>query len=75
MKEMRGRRSAGLSNLPADLGSCHGGVMRIRRAIIIPVILALGAAGSVLAGSAISTAAGHAPSVNAQGAAGVQYRG
>ena len=35
--------------------------MRIRRAIIIPAILALGAAGSILAGSAVSVAAAQAP--------------
>jgi hypothetical protein len=35
--------------------------MRIRRAIIIPVILALGAAGSILAGSAVPVAAAQAP--------------
>jgi hypothetical protein len=34
--------------------------MRIRRAII-PAILALGVAGSLVAGSAISAADGHAP--------------
>ena len=38
----------------------RGGVMRIRRAII-PAILALGVAGSLVAGSAISAADGHAP--------------
>jgi hypothetical protein len=42
--------------------------MRIRRAIIIPAILALGVAGSVLSGSAMSAAAGHAPSVHVQAA-------
>jgi hypothetical protein len=36
--------------------------MRIRRAIIIPAILALGAAGSILAGSAVPVAAAQAPS-------------
>jgi hypothetical protein len=38
--------------------------MRIKRAVIIPVILALSAAGSVLAGSAVpaaAAAAAHAP--------------
>lgn len=40
--------------------------MRIRRAIIIPTILALSAAGSILAGSAASAAA--APSAQAQAA-------
>jgi hypothetical protein len=39
--------------------------MRIGRAIIIPAILALGVAGSTLAGSAIVAAAGSAPSVHA----------
>ena len=36
--------------------------MRIKRAIIIPAILALSAAGSVLAGSAVHAAAAQAPS-------------
>lgn len=49
--------------------------MSIRRAII-PAILALGVAGSVLAGSAAPVAAGHAPSAHVQAAAmttGVRY--
>lgn len=37
--------------------------MRIRRALIIPAILALGMAGSVLSGPAMAAAAAHAPSV------------
>jgi hypothetical protein len=37
--------------------------MRVRRAIIIPAILALSAAGSILAGSAVSAAAA-APTVH-----------
>ncbi len=40
--------------------------MRIRRAIIIPVLLALGMAGSVLSGSAMAVAAWHAPKVHVQ---------
>lgn len=43
--------------------------MRIRRAIIVPAILALGVAGSVLAGSATPVAAGLAASVHVQAAA------
>ncbi len=43
--------------------------MRIGRAIIIPAILALGMAGSVLSGPAMSAAAVHAPSVHGQVAA------
>lgn len=39
--------------------------MRMRRAII-PAILALGVAGSLVAGSAMSAAAGHAPSARTQ---------
>jgi hypothetical protein len=46
--------------------------MRIGRAIIIPAILALGVAGSTLAGSAIAVAAGSAPSVHAQAADSTQ---
>jgi hypothetical protein len=43
--------------------------MRIRRDLIIPAILALGVAGSLLTGSAVPVAAGHAPSVHVQAAA------
>jgi hypothetical protein len=40
--------------------------MRIGRVIIIPAILALGATGSILAGSAMPAVAGHAPSLHVQ---------
>ena len=40
--------------------------MRIGRAIIIPAILVLGVAGSVLSGWEMSVAAGHTPSVHVQ---------
>ena len=43
--------------------------MSIRRTIIIPAILALSAAGSILAGSAVSVTAAQAPSVHAVAAA------
>jgi hypothetical protein len=43
--------------------------MRIGRSIIVPAILALGVAGSLLTGSAIPVAAGHAASVHVQAAA------
>jgi hypothetical protein len=43
----------------------HGGIMRIRRAIM-PVALALSLAGSVVAGSAISVAAARAPTTHTQ---------
>ena len=43
--------------------------MRIGRVIIIPAILVLGAAGSILAGPAIPIAAAHAPSMHVQAAA------
>jgi hypothetical protein len=43
--------------------------MRIGRAIIIPAVLALGVAGSVLSGAAMSAATGHAPGVHVQVAA------
>jgi hypothetical protein len=43
--------------------------MRIKRAIIIPAILALSAAGSVLAGSAVPAAAAQAPAANVLAAA------
>jgi hypothetical protein len=38
--------------------------MRIRRTIIVPAILALSAAGSILAGSAVPVAAAQAPTVH-----------
>jgi hypothetical protein len=40
--------------------------MRIRRSIIIPAILTLGAAGSTLAGSALPVVAAQAPSAHVQ---------
>jgi hypothetical protein len=43
--------------------------MRIKQAIIIPAILALGAAGSILASSAAPVAAAQAPSVHVLAAA------
>jgi len=54
--------------------------MRIGRAIIIPAILALGAAGSILSGSAMSAAVGHAPSTHVHATAvsaspNIYYRG
>src|ERR1019366_9423818 len=53
----------------AGLGKRHGGVMRIRRELFIPAILALGGAGSLLTGSAMPIAAACAPSVHVQAAA------
>jgi len=51
--------------------------MRIRQAII-PAILALGVAGSLMAGSAMSAASGHAPSAHIQvvaaGATSTHYK-
>jgi hypothetical protein len=41
----------------ADLCRCHGGIVRIKRTIIIPAILALSAAGSIAASSAAIAAA------------------
>ena len=43
--------------------------MHIGRAIIIPAILALGAAGSILSSSAVSAATAHASIVHVQAAA------
>lgn len=43
--------------------------MRIGRTIIIPAILALSVAGSILAGSAVPIAAAHAPSAHVVSAA------
>jgi hypothetical protein len=63
-------RDDGAMQQPADLCRCRGGIMRIRRTIIIPAILALSAAGSILAGSAVPAAtAAHAPSTHVVAAA------
>ena len=43
--------------------------MRISRTVIIPAILALSAAGSILAGSAVPSAAAQAPAVHVLAAA------
>jgi len=51
-------------NLAADLGKLHGGTMYIRRVIIIPAIVALGVAGSILSAAEMSVAVGHASSVH-----------
>lgn len=47
--------------------------MRIGRAIIIPAILALGAAGSILAASATPVSAAHARSGHVQAAIPMTY--
>jgi hypothetical protein len=53
--------------------------MRIGRVLIILAILALGVAGSILAGSAMPAGAGHTPSVHVQAAVvsvpNMYYRG
>jgi hypothetical protein len=46
-----------------------GGVMRISRDIIIPAILALGAAGSIVAASAVPAVAAQAPAAHVQASA------
>ena len=43
--------------------------MRFGRSIIVPAILALGAAGSILAGSAVPVAAAQTPSAHVQSTA------
>jgi len=60
----------------ADLGKCPGGVMRVKRAIIVPAILALSVAGSILAGSP-ATGATHASGTHYVGAVfnGTHYVG
>jgi hypothetical protein len=45
-------------------GIWHGGIMRIRRALVVPAILAFSVAGSILVGSAVPLAAGHASTVH-----------
>jgi hypothetical protein len=53
------RRSCGR---PLTSSGAHGGIMHLKRTIIIPAIMALSAVGSVLAGSAVTLAATSAPS-------------
>lgn len=60
----RAVRAAGAMQRAADLGRDHGGVMRIGRKIIIPAILALGAAGSILASSAATATVAQAPAAH-----------
>jgi hypothetical protein len=38
-----------------------GGIMQVKQKIIAPVVIALGAAGSILAGSAVAVTAASAP--------------
>jgi hypothetical protein len=69
-------RDDGAMQQAADLCRCRGGIMRIRRTIIIPAILALSAAGSILAGSAVPAAVAQAPSTHVVAAApSTWYRG
>jgi hypothetical protein len=49
--------------------------MSIRRTIIIPAILALGAAGSILAGSAVPAAVASAPAVHVLAATSTVHPG
>ena len=53
------RRSCGR---PLTSSGAHGGIMHLKRTIIIPAVMALSAVGSVLAGSAVTLAATSAPS-------------
>jgi hypothetical protein len=61
-------RANGATQQVADLCRRHGGIMRIGRAVIIPTILALSAAGSILASSAAPVAAAQAPAAHVQAA-------
>jgi hypothetical protein len=58
-------RAAGAMQRAADLGTSHGGVMRIGRTIVIHLIVALGAAGSIAASVAVPASAVAAPSAHA----------
>jgi hypothetical protein len=49
--------------------------MRIGRAIIIPAIVALGVAGSVLPGAEIAMAAAHAPAAHVHTAVHISFWG
>ena len=54
----------GLSADPLTWAFAVEETMRIGRAIIIPAILALGVAGTVLPGAEVAMAAAHTPAVN-----------
>jgi hypothetical protein len=53
MTHRRVMRAADAMLQAADLRRCHGEIMRIKRAVIVPTILVLSTAGSILAGSAV----------------------
>jgi len=61
--------AAGAMQQAADPGRHHGGVMRIARAIIIPAILALSTAGSILVASGVPAVAAPAHSTHVVAAA------
>lgn len=57
---------------PPDLGRRYGGIMRIRRSIIIiPAILAFGVAAAAVAGAEASAAVSHASTAHVQTTAAV----
>jgi hypothetical protein len=53
----------------ADLGGCHGGIMSIKRSVIVPAILALSAVGSIAAGTVAPVVAAQAASAHVVAAA------
>ena len=53
------------------LGIWHGGIMRIKRALVVPAILAFSVAGSILgASAAVPVAAAHASTAHVVVASG-----
>jgi hypothetical protein len=72
--QMRPREPAARSDKAADLAERCGGIMRIGRTVIIPVILALGVAGSVLASAEVSAAVVRTPSAHVQQATSTSAR-
>jgi hypothetical protein len=64
MTEMRRIGRAGGATWPLTSGNVMEESMRIVPGIVIPVIVALGLAGSILSGAEISVAAGHATTVH-----------
>ena len=65
MTHIRPGGSVGGQQQAADLCLCHGGIMRIGRTLIIPAILALSTAGSILAASVVPAAAAQASGAHA----------
>lgn len=66
-------RVGGALDQADDLQFCHGGIMRIGRKYIVPVIVSLSAAGSIFATSAVAVTAAQTATTVAAGSSTVYY--